>query len=147
MLQISSNLCKSSEILKQCHDKWWLDYRIYGSVSYSFSCNKLGTSNSQNWGLLWNTHSWIWNPLAYVPADIHCCHRWSDITDGTWSPLCNAGGIQFYIFRHKLGCTPWPIWSLALALCTFGIFGTRFPSLHALVAPALKCIPSIFWWM
>ena len=44
--------------------------------------------------------------LAYVPADIHCCHRWSDITDGTWSPLCNAGGIQFYIFRHKLGCTP-----------------------------------------
>lgn len=39
-------------------------------------------------------------------ADIHCCHRWSDITDGTWSPLCNAGGIQFYIFRHKLGCTP-----------------------------------------
>ena len=82
-----------------------------------------------------------------IPADIHCCHRWSDITDGTWSPLCNAGGIQFYIFRHKLGCTPWPIWSLVLALCTFGIFGTRFPSLHALVAPALKCIPSIFWWM
>ena len=34
-----ANLCKSSEILEQCHVNWWLDYRIYGSVSYSFSCN------------------------------------------------------------------------------------------------------------
>ena len=32
------NLCKSSEILEQCHVNWWLDYRIYGFVSYSFSC-------------------------------------------------------------------------------------------------------------
>ena len=30
--------CKSSEILKQYDAKWWLNYRIYGSVSYSFSC-------------------------------------------------------------------------------------------------------------
>jgi hypothetical protein len=34
-----ANLCKSSEILEQCHIKWWLDYSINGSVSYSFSCN------------------------------------------------------------------------------------------------------------
>ena len=27
-----------SEILKQYDVKWWLDYRKYGSVSYSFSC-------------------------------------------------------------------------------------------------------------
>ena len=33
-----ANLFKSSEILEQCHVKWWLNYRIYGSVSYSFSC-------------------------------------------------------------------------------------------------------------
>jgi hypothetical protein len=35
-----ANLCKSSEILEQCHVKRWLNYRINGSVSYSFSCNK-----------------------------------------------------------------------------------------------------------
>ena len=33
-----ANLSKSSEILEQCHVKWWFNYRIYGSVSYSFSC-------------------------------------------------------------------------------------------------------------
>ena len=32
------NLCKSSEILKQYDVKWWLNYRIYRFVSYSFSC-------------------------------------------------------------------------------------------------------------
>ena len=31
-----ANLCKSSEIIEQCHD-----YRIYGSVSYSFSCTDI----------------------------------------------------------------------------------------------------------
>ena len=39
--KILANLCKSSEILGQCHVKWLLDYRIYGSVSYSFSTEKL----------------------------------------------------------------------------------------------------------
>ena len=33
-----ANVCKSSEILEQCHVNWWIGYRIYGSVSYSFSC-------------------------------------------------------------------------------------------------------------
>jgi hypothetical protein len=33
-----ANLCKSSEILKQYDVKWWVNYRKYGSVSYSFSC-------------------------------------------------------------------------------------------------------------
>ena len=37
-----ANLCKSLEILEQCHVKWWLDYRTYGSVSYSFSCTNGG---------------------------------------------------------------------------------------------------------
>ena len=40
-----ANLCKSSEILEQCHVKWWLGYRIYGSVSYSFSCKKDNNTN------------------------------------------------------------------------------------------------------
>ena len=34
----SVNLCKSSYILKQHDVKWWLNYRKYGSVSYSFTC-------------------------------------------------------------------------------------------------------------
>ena len=34
---LRSNLCKSSKILKQYDVKWWLNYRKYGSVSYSFS--------------------------------------------------------------------------------------------------------------
>ena len=38
MLEFFANLCKFSEILEQCYVKWWLDYRKYGSVSYSFSC-------------------------------------------------------------------------------------------------------------
>ena len=33
-----ANLCKFSEILEQCYVKLWLNYRKYGSVSYSFSC-------------------------------------------------------------------------------------------------------------
>ena len=33
-----ANLCNSSEMLEQCQVKWWLNYRIYGSVSYSLSC-------------------------------------------------------------------------------------------------------------
>ena len=36
-----ANLCKSSEILKQYNVKCWFNYRIYGSVSYSFSCTLL----------------------------------------------------------------------------------------------------------
>ena len=35
-----ANLCKSSEILEQCYVKWWLNYRINGYLSYSFSCTK-----------------------------------------------------------------------------------------------------------
>ena len=35
-----ANLCKSSEILKQYDAKWWLNYRKYESVSYSFSCKE-----------------------------------------------------------------------------------------------------------
>ena len=33
-----ANPCKYSEILKQYDVKWWLNYRRYGSVSYSFTC-------------------------------------------------------------------------------------------------------------
>ena len=35
MLQIS---CKSSEILEQCHVKWWFKYRNDRSVSWRLSC-------------------------------------------------------------------------------------------------------------
>ena len=33
-----ANLCKSSEILEQCHVKWWLKYRNNRSVSWRLSC-------------------------------------------------------------------------------------------------------------
>jgi hypothetical protein len=33
-----ANLCKSSEILEQCHVKWWLKYRNNKSVSWRLSC-------------------------------------------------------------------------------------------------------------
>ena len=36
-----ANLCKSSEILEQCHVNCWVDYRIYESASYSISCTKV----------------------------------------------------------------------------------------------------------
>ena len=35
-----ANLSKFSQILEHCYVKWWLNYRKYGSVSYSFSCIK-----------------------------------------------------------------------------------------------------------
>ena len=34
-----ANLYKSSEILEQCHVKWWLKYRSNRSVSWRLSCN------------------------------------------------------------------------------------------------------------
>ena len=34
-----ANLCKSSEIVEQCHVKWWLGYRYNRSVSWRLSCN------------------------------------------------------------------------------------------------------------
>jgi hypothetical protein len=33
-----ANLCKSSEILEQCHVKWWLKYRNNRSVSWRLCC-------------------------------------------------------------------------------------------------------------
>ena len=33
-----ANLCKSSEILEQCHVNWWLKYRNSKSVSWRLSC-------------------------------------------------------------------------------------------------------------
>ena len=42
MLQIS---CKSSEILEQCHVKWWLKYRNNRSVSLRLSCNSTHPQN------------------------------------------------------------------------------------------------------
>ena len=35
-----ANLCKSSEILEQCHVKWWLKYRNNWSVSWRLGCIK-----------------------------------------------------------------------------------------------------------
>ena len=43
-----ANLYKSSGILKQYDVKWWLNYRKYGSVSYSFSCKRLKTTSSRS---------------------------------------------------------------------------------------------------
>ena len=34
-----ANLCKSLEILEQCHVKWWLKYRNNRSVLWRLSCN------------------------------------------------------------------------------------------------------------
>ena len=33
-----ANLCKSSEIVEECHVKWWLKYRYHRSVSWRLSC-------------------------------------------------------------------------------------------------------------
>ena len=41
ILQITAILCKSSEILKQYGDLWWLIDRNYRAVSWTLSCTKL----------------------------------------------------------------------------------------------------------
>ena len=40
-----ANLCKSSEILEQCHVKWWLKYQNNKSVSRRLSCKSRIISN------------------------------------------------------------------------------------------------------
>ena len=47
-----ANLCKSLEILEQCHVKWWLKYWNNRSVSWRLSCTEVNTEHEGQ--------TWVW---------------------------------------------------------------------------------------
>ena len=103
------NLCKSSEILKQYDVKFWLNYRIYESVSYSYSCNLYFRKNRDlpDFSLLVKVAQKDIPANAVGTLGLQGCFwtkavvSWHNTTIAKLQPKCHLG-YYLHVFFHTI---------------------------------------------